>query len=298
MAVILLADDSPTHTALMRSLLEEASHEVYCVGDGLQVMHALGESVPDLVVTDLRMPEMNGMEVVQEIAARYATIPTVVVTAPGSENLAVDALALGAANFVPKNSLRVLLDHVVCQTLQLSQADALFDSLSGKLLHPEFSMTLSNQLVSIRPAVTYFIQSLAAAKCMDRTQRIRAATAVTSALFNAICFGNLEIKEEEALISRILSGEESGHQELRDLADQDAYQERHVSLKVSIGEHDTRVLVSHNGPGRSMRTIPAPGTPESFELEQCRGLMLITSVMDDVKFQSDYSEVVMVKQHA
>ncbi|MCP4889183.1 MAG: response regulator [Planctomycetaceae bacterium] len=298
MAVILLADDSPTHTALMRSLLEEASHVVHCVGDGLQLMQALDETVPDLVVTDLRMPEMNGMQVVQEIAARYSTIPTVVVTSPGSENLAVDALALGAANFVPKNSLRILLDHVVCQTLQLSQADRLFDQLSGKLLHPEFSMTLSNHLSSIRPAVTYFIQSLAAAKCMDRTQRIRVATAVVSALFNAICFGNLEVSEEEAVITQILSGEESGHQELRELANQATYRDRHVSLKVSIGEHDTRVLVSHNGPGRSMRTIPAPGTPESFELEQCRGLMLITSVMDDVKFQSDYSEVVMIKQHA
>lgn len=298
MAVILLADDSPTHTALMRSLLEEASHLVHSVEDGLQLMHALDETVPDLVVTDLRMPEMNGMQVVQEIAARYPTIPTVVVTSPGSENLAVDALALGAANFVPKNSLQVLLGHVVCQTLQLSQADRLFDQLSGELLHPEFSMTLSNHLSSIRPAVTYFIQSLAAAKCMDRTQRIRVATAVVSALFNAICFGNLELSEEEALITRILSGEESGHQELLELANQAAYRDRHVSLKVSIGEHDTRVLVSHNGLGRSMRTIPAPGTPESFELEQCRGLMLITSVMDDVKFQSDYSEVVMIKQHA
>ena len=91
MAVILLADDSPTHTALMRSLLEEASHMVHCVGDGLQLMQALDETVTDLVVTDLRMPEMNGMQVVQEIAARYPTIPTVVVTSRGSENLAVDA---------------------------------------------------------------------------------------------------------------------------------------------------------------------------------------------------------------
>ena len=45
------------------------------------------------------------------------------------------------------------------------------------------------------------------------------------------------------------------------------------------------------------RMTPAPGTPESFELEQCRGLMLMTSVMDDIVFHSDYTEVVMVKRH-
>lgn len=43
---------------------------------------------------------------------------------------------------------------------------------------------------------------------------------------------------------------------------------------------------------------PAPGTPESFELEQCRGLMLLTSFMDDVIFRAGNSEVVMVKKHA
>ena len=45
------------------------------------------------------------------------------------------------------------------------------------------------------------------------------------------------------------------------------------------------------------RMIPAPGTPESFELEQCRGLMLMTSIMDEVIFNADYAEVVMVKRH-
>ena len=298
MAAILLAEDSPTHTALMRSLLQSASHEVRCVDNGRQAMAMLDEQVPELVVTDLRMPEMNGMEVVQQIAADHCGIPTVVVTAPGSESLAVDALALGAANFVPKNSLRVLLGHVVRETLQLSQLDAVYEGFTGKLHKPEFSMTLDNHVSSIQPAVLYLIQTLAAANCMDRTQRVRVATATSRALFNAMCFGNLEIKDEETLLSRMLSGESSGHQEMRERANEGLYRDRTVSLKVSIGEDDTRILVSHTGPGRLTRMIPAPGTPESFELEQCRGLMLITSFMDEVQFHSDYSEVVMVKLHS
>lgn len=297
MAAILLAEDSPTHTALMRSLLEQESHTVRCVGDGRQAMEALQEETPDLIVTDLRMPEMNGMELVQEIANHHPKIPTVVVTARGSENLAVDALALGAANFVPKNSLRTLLNHVVHATLRMSRADANFEKFTGDLLRPEFSMVLDNQVSSIEPAVLYLIQTLAATRSMDRTRRIRIATATSCALFNAMCFGNLQIKDEETLITRMLSGEESGQDDMRDRANEKIYRDRFVELKVSIGDDDTRVLVSHNGPGRLTRMIPAPGTPESFELEQCRGLMLITSFMDETKFYSDYSEVVMVKHH-
>jgi CheY-like chemotaxis protein len=297
MAAILLAEDSPTHTALMRSLLEEDAHDVQCVANGREAIEVLETSVPDLVVTDLRMPEMNGLELVQQLIERFPKIPSVVVTARGSENLAVDALALGAANFVPKNSLHRLLIHVVRQTLQMAQADEIYDSFAGQLYRPEFIFTLNNRVASIQPSALFVVQALAAATRMNPIQRIRVGTAVASAIFNSICYGNLEVKDDETFVDRLLSGDESGRVELRERADAAPYCERSVQLKVSVGDDDTRILVSHDGPGRMTRMTPAPGTPESFELEQCRGLVLMTSFMDDIMFHSDYSEVVMVKQH-
>ncbi|MCG8649075.1 MAG: response regulator [Pirellulales bacterium] len=297
MAVILLAEDSPTHTALMRSLLEEAAHKVHCVANGKDAMSSIEECCPDLVVTDLRMPEMNGLELVQAVAENCPELPTIVVTARGSEALAVDALALGAINFVPKNSLSTLLAHVVGRTVRMSQTDRLYEDFSGQLCNPEYSFTLDNQIAGIEPASFYVVQSLAAAGRMNPTLRMRVGTAVASALFNAICFGNLELQENEEAVKRLLSGDLAGSQDVHDRAEAEPYCQRKVELKVSVGQGDTRILVSHEGPGRLTRMTPAPGTPESFELEQCRGLMLMTSFMDDVLFHSDYSEVVMVKSH-
>ncbi len=133
---------------------------------------------------------------------------------------------------------------------------------------------------------------------MNATQRIRVGTALASAIFNAICFGNLEIRDENMFVSRLLSGDPSGAEALKQRASQTPYRDRTVDLKVSVGKADTRILVSHSGPGRLVRLTPAPGTPESFELEQCRGVMLMTSFMDDIVFHSDCSEVVMVKRHS
>jgi hypothetical protein len=267
------------------------------VADGRQAMESLEKSLPDLVVTDLRMPEMNGQELVQGILDRFPTLPSVVVTARGSENLAVDALALGAANFVPKNSLRKLLLHVVRQTLRMAETDLIYHRFSGQLHRPEFSFTITNHITSIEPAVLFIVQAMAAAARMNTTHRVRVGTAVASAIFNAICYGNLEIKDEDTVVGRLLSGDESGQTDLMSRADAAPYCDRKVQVKVSVGDGDTRVLVSHDGPGRLTRLTPAPGTPESFELEQCRGLMLMTSFMDDIIFHSDYSEVVMVKLH-
>lgn len=281
----------------MRSLLEDAAHTVHCVPNGKEAIDQVETLAPDLVVTDLRMPEMNGLELVQAIAESRSQLPSVVVTARGSEALAVDALALGAANFVPKNSLSTLLNHVVARTIEMSTVDRLYASFSGQLLQPEFSLTLSSQMTSIQPATLFVIQALAAAGRMNATQRIRIGTAIASAIFNAICYGNLEIGDDDTSIARMLAGDQSGEAELNERADQEPYCDRTVELKVSVADDDTRILVSHDGPGRMTRMRPAPGTPESFELEQCRGLMLMTSFMDDVVFHNQYSEVIMVKQH-
>lgn len=297
MAAILLAEDSPTHTELMRTLLEADSHDVRCVTDGHEAIESIESSAPDLIVTDLRMPKMNGLELVEQVVERYPQVPSVVVTARGSEQLAVDALALGAVNFVPKNSLQRLLTHAVRQTLRMAEADGIYRQFRGRLEQPEFSFELKNDIRSIEPAVLFVLQSLAASADMNVTHRVRVATATASAIFNAICYGNLEVKDEDSFVNRLLSGDKTGATDMRELADVEPYRDRTVQLKVSVGEKDTRVLVSHDGPGRMTRLTPAPGTPESFELEQCRGLMLMSSFMDDVIFHSDYSEVVMVKQH-
>jgi CheY-like chemotaxis protein len=297
MAAILLAEDSPTHTALMRSLLSEDGHTVECVTNGQEAMESIQQTLPDLVITDLRMPEMNGQQLVQEIASGYPRIPTIVVTARGSENLAVDALALGAANFVPKNSLSMLLAHVVRQTLKMARVDAFYGQFTGQLQRPEYSFTLYNHVRSIEPAVLFVIQSLAASARMDATQRVRVGTALASAIFNAICYGNLEVEDDDTFVSRLLAGDPSGEADLDSRSETAPYRDLEVQLKVSVGDDDTRILVSHDGNGRLTRMTPAPGTPESFELEQCRGLMLMTSVMDDIVFHSDYTEVVMIKRH-
>lgn len=182
MPSILIAEDSSTHAALMRSILQTGGYEVECVENGRWAVETLSRRQPDLVVTDLRMPEMNGMELVQTIADQWPGLPSVVVTARGSESLAVDALALGAANFVPKNSLAKLLCRVVGQTIRMAAADRIFADVRTELRCPEYTLTLANNIPSIEPAVLFVVQSLAASGHMNTTQRVRLGTAVHSAV--------------------------------------------------------------------------------------------------------------------
>lgn len=297
MASILLADDSQTHTLLMRRILEEGAHTVTCVCDGQQALDSLQTSVPDLVVTDLQMPIVNGMELVTAIADQYPSLPSIVVTARGSESLAVDALAKGAANFVPKSELSKLLLRAVRQTIQFSRVVSAVHPSGIESARHEWTVTLRSDPEDIEPIAWMVIQTLAWSGHLSATDQVRMGTAIASGLFNAMCFGNLQISDEETIVSRILSDDPSGIQDLRTRAKMEPYRDLSTTLKVSIGIDDTRILIRHSGRGRATRMTPAPGTPESFEREQCRGLMLISSFMDDVILRSDASEVVMVKKH-
>ena len=92
------------------------------------------------------------------------------------------------------------------------------------------------------------------------------------------------MRDDEEKIYEIIRGAASAHTVVHK-----------VRLVVSVGLEDTRISVAHDGPGASCRTTPAPGTPGSFELEDCRGLLLITSFMDQVMFNQARNEIVMVK---
>lgn len=73
--------------------------------NGLEGLERIESDRPDFVLTDLQMPEMNGLELVSKIKDRFPSIPVILMTAQGSEDLASQALMDGAATYVPKRRL-------------------------------------------------------------------------------------------------------------------------------------------------------------------------------------------------
>ena len=94
---ILVVDDEPTHRILLRKIFERAGHEVSDASDGAAALRAARESPPDLVVTDMMMPVMDGPELIRQLRAEPATAGIPIVAASGDSHLAV-----GADAVVPK----------------------------------------------------------------------------------------------------------------------------------------------------------------------------------------------------
>ncbi|MBK9089968.1 MAG: sigma-54-dependent Fis family transcriptional regulator [Holophagales bacterium] len=102
MAHILVVDDEAGFRALLRDILEEAGHAVTEARDGAEALAFLERGAFDLVLTDRQMPKVDGLELVRRVRARPSPPPVVVLTAHGSIPEAVDAVRLGAADYITK----------------------------------------------------------------------------------------------------------------------------------------------------------------------------------------------------
>ena len=80
--------------------------EVEFATDGREALEVVGRIDVDLVVTDLRMPEIDGLELVKRLREEHPLVPVILMTARGSEQIAVKALAAGAASYVPKDQIK------------------------------------------------------------------------------------------------------------------------------------------------------------------------------------------------
>jgi CheY-like chemotaxis protein len=87
-------DDEPAQRFALRRILERAGHEVTDAGDGAAALRAVRESPPDLMVTDMMMPVMDGNELIRRLRSEPATAGIPILAASGDPHLAVGADAV------------------------------------------------------------------------------------------------------------------------------------------------------------------------------------------------------------
>ena len=121
MANILIVEDEPRMRRLLEISLGEDGHNVQSVEDAEKGLAHLRKEPVDLVVTDLKLPGMNGLEFLQEGKRLNAALPFIVMTAYGSVETAVDAMKAGASDYVLKPFTMAEMKLVINKELDVQQ---------------------------------------------------------------------------------------------------------------------------------------------------------------------------------
>jgi CheY-like chemotaxis protein len=283
---VLLVDDSAVDRRLVQGLLARSGQwDVEPAANAEQALARLAESPADVVLTDLRMPGMDGLELLRLLREQMPALPVVLMTAQGSERLAVDALRLGAASYVPKSQLSRLLVEVLEDVLGMIRADRAHSELIDCMEKNEVRFVLGNAPELLGPLVDLVQQMVAAVGLCDATGRVRLAIALEQALLNAVFRGNLELRPEDqdaaAFVQRCA---------------QPPYCDRRVTIDVAITQQEARIAVQDEGPGFDMSITRNGSSADFLQRETERGLVLMRSFVDELEFNETGNLVTLVKR--
>ena len=156
MPTILVVDDSPVDRQLFEGLLSKVEgFTVIHAGDGKQALEKIREWQVDLVVTDLQMPELDGLELVKTMRVEFPGIPVILVTGVGSEEVATQALNAGAASYVPKSKTAELLVPTVQNLIAIMREGHSLERLLRKAIETRFEFVLTMMKPTLRPSLNF-----------------------------------------------------------------------------------------------------------------------------------------------
>jgi CheY-like chemotaxis protein/anti-sigma regulatory factor (Ser/Thr protein kinase) len=293
MAKVLVVDDSPLDSFLAGSLLEaQTDLEAVYAQDGKEALAAIRRKVPDLILTDLQMPEMNGLALVEAVRQNYAFVPIILMTAHGSEEIPARALRAGAASYVPKKNLANDLVENVKRILTLSRAGRDRHLIWDCLARHEAQFVLSNQPEYITPLIGHLQDQMTQLKICDKSGLLRVGNALHEVLVNAIEHGNLELSST----LREASDRSAYLRLTEERRSQQPYCARRVFVTARFTPAEATYVVRDEGRGFDPATLPDPLDPAQLETTTGRGLLLIRTFMDEVSFNATGNEITIVKR--
>lgn len=297
MHIVLCVDDSAVDRKLLGSPLEESmDFIVRYAASGSEALALIEDTFPHIVVTDLQMPDMNGLELVEAVRENFPELPVILSTAHGSEELALDALKQGAASYVPKAEVVQNLRDTIEQVLGLAQSDRRSDRLVEHLEYDCQKYCLENDPSLIPPLVDTVQRTLKDMKLCVPTQRMHAGLALQEALLNALYHGNLELPRAEWLGERPHSRRGELSDSVRERQQDPRYADRKIYVSFEVTRERAEFIVRDEGPGFDLNTLPSPEDPSALHSDSGQGLVLMENFMDTVEFNELGNEVRMVMQ--
>jgi signal transduction histidine kinase len=161
---VLIVDDVPANRLLMRDLVEAQGHTVREASNGVEALEMVERSLPDVILLDIQMPFIDGLETCRRLKAdpRTASVPVLLVTALGSREQRIEGIRAGANDFVTKPvdatdlmlrvgnaiALRHLYTQLQAQFRTLQRLERLRDDLVHMMIH-DLRSPLSAQLSNL-----------------------------------------------------------------------------------------------------------------------------------------------------
>ena len=296
MKTILVVDDSATDRVRITGLLKrnpdgnETLYETEVAANGAETLSLLESTAVDLVLTDLNMPELDGLELVRKMKEDWSHIPVILMTGAGSEEIAVKAMQEGAASYVNKTSASSWLHENVERVLESRVEDLAYAALCRQIVSDEYHLSLNNDRVLMSATARFLRQAMQSVGVVSDSELPRVGVAMEEALLNACLHGNLELD------SRLREGDGNEFDRLaRERSAAEPWTKRRVTVDASISPQQLKVQITDEGTGFNPENLPDPTDPENLLKPHGRGVMMMKLFLDEVTWNEQGNSVTLIK---
>jgi DNA-binding response OmpR family regulator len=289
---VLIAEDSTSARKYLTTVVQHQGYQYLAARDGREALQLFEEERPDLVITDIQMPHMDGFELLEAIRAKDENVIVVIITGEGSEQSATKALHLGANNYLHKP----ITDK---QLLQLLRKYATLIS-EREVGHEMERMVASNTLdmqVDNRIEITTRVAQFLVDACMStfsEKQRLDITLGLDELLTNAIEHGNLGIKQTEK--EEALYQSDGLHKLHTERLSNPKLADRRITIHAEFkrGRY-CEWTIADEGDGFDWEDVPDPLSEEAITKPSGRGIFLSRMIFDHVEYRGKGNTVFVRK---
>ncbi|HNW34657.1 MAG TPA: response regulator [Candidatus Ozemobacteraceae bacterium] len=290
---ILLVEDDSSIRAFLGNLLQKNGYDVETASNGREGLDAFRQTRPDIILTDIIMPDMSGLQMLGKIRKTDDRVIAIVMTGYGTDENAIEALKLKANNFLCKPIRDVDLLALLKKYEKMVQHQSAPKIQLGEVHVKSLVISFKSELDAVPAMATKLVGETENA--LPKECRLGIHLGLAELLTNAIQHGNLGITYHEKLKAFESEGDAGIERLIRDRTKDPAIAARKVNVDFYMDHERCEWTITDEGPGFNWTLMETPGRETDFSKVDGRGVFLSRLQFDHLEFMDTGNKVRAVK---
>ncbi len=290
LTTIMLVEDEELNLRMLEGMLRHLGHRLVLARSGKEALKKFNKYHPDIVVLDILMPKISGIEVLKEIRTKDTGIIVIMITASNKEEHAIESLRLGANNYLKKpvhyDDLIPLI-HKYNSTIQKRSMEQL---VLSKMISRKFFMEIENDLQIIPKIAQYLANE--AGTLFDKDEIVAINIAILELLVNAFEHGNLGISYADK--SKAIHEKRLDRLYQEKLADH-RFKNRKIKIEFTLEKNCCEWIITDEGNGFQSSDYTQLDEDDR-ENEHGRGIFISRFHLDELEYLGNGNTVRALKR--
>lgn len=272
---VLIAEDDLLFRTFLKNSINKLGYELYEAENGKEGLELFKEKMPHLVISDIQMPEMNGIEMLQAIKEIKSDTIAIITTFFDSEEWAIKALNAGANNYLKKPFRPKMITQLLQKYYAISKSRTITRDIKNMIVQKEFELRFRSDMDIIPKIVDYLVKET------DIKDISGLELGLNEILTNSVEHGNLEISYDDK--TKALEQDKLFDLYLERIKDP-KYGNREVKIKYRMNKNQVEFEIADEGNGFDWKKVPDPIHSDNQEEFHGRGIFLTQFQFDELEY--------------